>query len=242
MAMTALEAAQQTAEPIVTKGSKFMFGDEASAVAEAEGYPNGFALYFAGRAGVLGDVDVTQVVSAFAWWEPALVAKMYSRGVAVKPPHEAATDFARACHEWGENNLATLAGTETVATLGRKVIDAATPIGAALYTGWRALPVPDSAPAAAALAIQTLRELRGDLHMQAVAVEGLTVLEAVSTHGGAERSKMFGWPAPAEDTEALRARWNKAEDTTNAMTSTYFEVLTETEREQFTAAVKASAG
>lgn len=237
MATTALEAATKTAQPIVANGSKFMFGEEAKAIAEAEGYPNGFALYFAGRAGVIGTTDVDQVVSAFAWWEPGLVAKMFGRGIESKSPAEAAADFAKACRQWGENNLASVEGAAAIATIGRKIIDGATPMGCALYTGWRAVDPGDSTAASAAVALQTLRELRGDLHIQAVAAEGLSALQAVSCHGGADRSKMFGWPEPAPDDADVRARWDRAEDVTNQMTAHYYEVLTDTERDELVAAI-----
>ena len=242
MTLTALEMTQQTAEPIVAKGSKFMFGEEAKAIAEAEGYPNGFALYFAGRAGVMGTADPDQVVSAFAWWEPGLVTKMFERGIDGHSPAEAAAHFAQACRQWGDNNLADVPGTETIARLGRKVIDAAVPMGAPLYRGWRALPPGDSTAGAAALVVQTLRELRGDLHIQAVAVEGLTPLQAVACHGGEERSKMFGWPEPGPDSAEVRARWDRAEEVTNQMVASYFEVLSGTERQELTEALQASPG
>lgn len=239
MAMTALEAATETAQPIVANGSKFMFGEEAKAIAEAEGYPNGFALYFAGRAGVIGTTDVDQVVSAFAWWEPGLVAKMFGRGIEAKSPAEAAADFASACRQWGDNNLAGAEGTEAIATIGRKIIDSANPMGCALYTGWRKVEPGDSTAGGAAVALQALRELRGDLHIQAVAAEGLSALQAVSCHGGADRSKMFGWPEPAPEDADVRSRWDRAEAVTNQMAARHYEVLTDAERDELVAAISA---
>ena len=44
------------------------------------GYPNGFAWYVAGRGGVLGDVDADVIVSAFAYFNPKIVRKMWLAG------------------------------------------------------------------------------------------------------------------------------------------------------------------
>ena len=96
--------------------------------------------------------------------------------------------------------------------------------------------------AAAALALQTLRELRGDLHIHAVATEGLSAVQAVSCHGGGERAKMFGWPEPADDTDAVRAAWDRAVDLTDRMMARHLEVLDDDERVRLADALDASPG
>jgi hypothetical protein len=221
-----VDAARTIAGPIFTRGSAFMFHPDTVSAAKEQGYPNGFAFYFAGRGGVLGDVSGRQVASAFAFFQPGLVAKMWERGTDGRTAAQCAADFADACFRWGRANLTDVEGAERLAELAGKVIDGVThPMGLALFTGWREVPRPGDGPADAALSLQVLRELRGDLHIHAVAAAGLTPAEAVLGHGGTKRAEEFGWRDELPDAEAVRGSWEAAEGNTDQLMAVALGVL-----------------
>ncbi|MDY7100488.1 MAG: hypothetical protein S0880_04815 [Actinomycetota bacterium] len=221
-----VDAARTLAAPVFSRGAAFMFDPTTVANAKEQGYANGFAFYFAGRGGVLGDVSGRQVASAFAFFEPDLVVKMWERGTADRSAAQCATDFADACTAWGRANLADLDGVDRLAMLARAVADGvAAPMGLSLFTGWREVHWPDDGPGAAALGLQVLRELRGDLHIHAVAAAGLTAVEAVVAHGGAERAEQFGWRGDLPEQDDVRGAWEAAEATTDRLMAAALTVL-----------------
>ena len=57
-------------------GSSFYFQPETVASARELGL-DGFRFYFLGRGGVLGDVDADVVHSAFGYFHPSVVARMW---------------------------------------------------------------------------------------------------------------------------------------------------------------------
>ena len=69
----------------------------------ADGYPDPFSAYFAGRGGVLGDTTGTTVNAVFAVFEPNVVRTCWEQGVSVHDATKSAglywnqvADFARA--------------------------------------------------------------------------------------------------------------------------------------------------
>ena len=225
MSMTAAEIVARTGEPIFEMGSIFMFGSQAKTLVERESYPNGFVFYIGGRGSVLGDVLSDQVASAFAFFNPAVVDKMWGRALEVKPAAGRTADFVEACTTWGEETLGAVSGATRFAELGRKVIDGVAPLGLSLFTGWRNAEAPTSPAGAAALTMHVLRELRGDLHIQAVSAVGLTGAEAVAGHGGADRLKTFGWDEGAADQAVASARRDEAMKLTDQMMERTWSIL-----------------
>ena len=49
-------------------------------------------------------------------------------------------------------------------------------------------------------------------------------------------------PEPGPDSGEVRARWDRAEEVTNQMVASYFDVLSGTERQELTEALQASPG
>lgn len=163
------------------------------------GYPNGFAYYVAGRGGVLGDVDADVVVSAFSFFEPGLVRKLWDSGVAVEGARASARRYGAACASFWTERLAGFSGCARLAELGERVIDGADSSGLALFAGWRGEARPSVASERAGYVLHLLREMRGSAHIVAVVASGLSPLDAVLATSGAEGAQRFGWAPPFAD-------------------------------------------
>ncbi|HEX7132482.1 MAG TPA: hypothetical protein VF228_07900, partial [Iamia sp.] len=120
---------------------------------------------------------------------------------------EAMAEAARA--HWDDGAAAV------IADLGRQVVDAVTPLGLPLFTGWRAMPVPPDPRGAAAVTVMALRELRGDVNIQSVAGAGLHPLEAEMATRGADFAEFHGWPEPYPDPEPHRTVLDAADAVTS---------------------------
>ena len=194
-----LDSVRALTAPVGELGGWWMLADEVLAPGKAFGYPNGYAYYVTGRGGVLGDVDADVVASAFGFFHPALIRKMWQRGLEVEPARAAATRYGDACAEYGRRRMATFGQSERLAELAGKVAAGVDVSGLALFAGWRAHPLPDDARGRAYQLLHVLRELRGSVHVLAVAASGLTPLQAVLATGGEENANRFGWPRPYTD-------------------------------------------
>lgn len=230
--MTASDCVRALAGPIGDLGARWMLHPETLQAGADAGYANGFAWYVAGRGGVLGDTDADVVVSAFAYFEPNLVRKMWESGIAVEGARAAGHRYAQACADWGRRRLAGAAGMDRLAALADKVIDSAPVEGLTLFAGWRAESRPSDAAARAYFDIHLLRELRGCVHIIATTANGVGALESILTdaNGGAARAKTFGWPEPYPDTTSLQQARLAAEADTDRLLVRFYEVLTSAER------------
>ncbi len=65
------------AGPIGVLGASHYFAPGTVAIGKERGI-DGFRFYFLGRGGVLGDVESEVVASAFGYFHPALVEKMWN--------------------------------------------------------------------------------------------------------------------------------------------------------------------
>ena len=202
--------------------SVFMLHPETFAGSIAAGYQNPLAGYVAGRGGVLGDATGTTVASVFAIFEPNFVASMWDEGVAVRGAAGAAAVYWEQVGEFGRKYLAGAQGLARIAELGEKVIDAAPTGGVPMFAGWRNMPLADDAGARALQVMFVLREMRGDVHFNALVNSGITPVEAHMLHGGAEYTRMFGWSEPFADGADKRERYAEVEDATNRRMSEIF--------------------
>ena len=222
--------AARVAEPIVSGGGAFMLHPETTARGEAFGLDLG-GFYGLGRGGVLGDVDADVVISAFAFFEPGLVRAIWDGARAQHSPAEGAAAYADACAAWGRDHLAEVDGLDELATLLDKVSQAASPIGAPLFAGWRAMPLPDDAPGRATQLLHVLRELRGGLHLVAVLAAGITPRDALLLHVP-DQAVLFGWSEPLPDPEPHRAALAEADANTNRLVAPAFAALDDAERDR----------
>jgi len=226
-------------------GSKYMLDPATGEIGKAAGYPDGFSFYFAGRGGVLGDVDADVVHAGFVFFDQTIVRKMWERGVQVEGARKAASRYAGAADAWGKAHLANFRSAARFNALAEKVVASVDPVGLSLFAGLRAEPLPADAAARTYRLVTWLRELRGCLHINAVVAEGLSGKEAVlASENGDFFAKLHGYQEPYPDVSHLKAARVRAEETTSKlMAAVYERALTADERAEFaalTAELKAS--
>lgn len=239
--LSATEAVQQADPRIHDVGSAFMLHPETMARSSESGYTNAFAFYFAGRGGVLGDVDASVVVAAMGWFQPDMVRTLWDEGVAVAGAREAARRYAQACAAWGRDHLRDVEDIERLAALAEQLVRSAEPSGLPLFAGWQVEPRVDDAPGRAMQLIHVLREWRGGLHLVATTAAGLSPLEAILTNEGEAQARFFGWQGDLPDCSGLKSRHDDAQERTNALAAAVYErALTEAERAEL-ATLMASA-
>ncbi|NRQ34275.1 hypothetical protein HII36_20810 [Nonomuraea sp. NN258] len=218
-----------------------MISREAKAICEAHGLgPR--ELYFRGRFGVLGDCDADVVTSVAVFFPREHVEENWNGGRKL-PVEQAVELYAEACGQWGRRKLGGYDGCARIAELLEPVVRQASSVGAPLFAGWRAVPLPDDAPARATQLMHVLRELRGGLHANAVLAAGLHPLDATLAadhdgtpfgHAAGELiAKFFTWPEPyqqpAPETKARRAA---VEETTDDLMAPVFSVLNSDESDE----------
>ncbi len=211
-----------------------MLHQETMARAAENGYDNPFAFYFAGRGGVLGDVDAEVVYAAFGWFAPGVVRAMWEAGAAVHGAREAGLRYFGACAEWGRSHLSGVAGLERFADLAGRVVAAADTSGRPLFAGWKVEPRVDDTAGRAMQLVHVMREWRGANHLVATTASGLTPLEAILSEDGESQAKFFGWAEPFPNvTEDMKGRRREAEAITDRLCAPAFEALSGTERAEF---------
>lgn len=236
--MTQAETAKAIARPIGDLGGAFML-DGATYARGAELGFSGIDFYVLGRGGVLGDTTPDVVSSAFFFWNPDQVRTQWELARKVMEPAAAAIEWVNLCHAYGDAHLPELAELNRFSDLAAKVCDAASPAGAALFAGWRSLPVPgsDRPKARAQHYLNALRELRGGLHGGAVLAMGLSPAEAVALHSPM-MAPVFGWDVstiPVDDSS--KSEWKIAEAGTDLAMARVLHALTAEECAEFEALV-----
>lgn len=145
----------------------------AAALAEAAGLPF-FASYVWGRAAVMGDVDPFVAASAFAVFEPSVIAgqvqagqKAISRGdILALLDRGTIASLAAVIDPADHDEVARVAGLLVAA------VDAADGTGRPLFCGVRALGWPEEPVGQLWRACHALREHRGDSHTAAFVAAG----------------------------------------------------------------------
>ena len=238
--LTGHEVVRATYDPIHDIGTTLYLNPETMGRAKEWGWDNPFAFYFAGRGGVLGDVDAGVVAASMGWFNPDLVASLYTEGIAVERPRQAASRMLESHAIWGRDHFADV-GLDAFVPLADRLVDGAAGGGLPLFVGWREQPrVPDVAGRAAQL-FQILREWRGANHLAATTAVGLSPLEAILTNEGEGQARFFGWSDPFPDVSAIKALHADAEDMTDRLCAAQFEaLLSPAERATFAEGVAAA--
>src|SRR5690606_22466174 len=117
------EVMQATAGKIGDIGSAFYFAPETLRRGQEAGL-DGFRFYFLGRGGVLGVVEPSVIRAAFGYFEPGLVAKMWTSATKVMAPRDAARLYIACAHDFGRAKFATLDGLPAFVDAATVVIDA----------------------------------------------------------------------------------------------------------------------
>lgn len=229
--MTAAEAVDRTAQPVLELARGWMRAPATTERGDDLGLPPGRGFWLVGRAGVLGDVDADVVAAGVGFMAPGMVREIWEARPAHLRARDAATAYAACCAEWATTALGSMpeARLDRLNALARRVCDAALPTVGALFAGWRAMPQPPEGPAATALTLHVLRELRGGAHLIAVAATGLSPVDALVSseppRGGPEWAAGLGWPGPFPSPDPLRERRAAAERLTSQLVTPAFEVL-----------------
>jgi hypothetical protein len=175
--------------------------------------------YFASRGGALGAVGAEPVIATFYSFAPALVTRALPAAWQKTTPEAvraARLDAADAALRRGLGDAVISPEVAEAATLARAAAQEATrfPYGRALFAGHTTQPWPDAPHLVLWHAQMLLREFRGDGHVAALLLAGLSGLEAMvvqvasgSIDGGFLRAtrgwRRGDWDAAAE---SLRGR------------------------------------
>jgi hypothetical protein len=188
--------------------------------------------YFLGRGGVLGDVEAPVVASAFGYFKPAHVERMWGEARAIAEPRATGRAYLECCAAFGRARLSDLDGLDSFCDAAAVINDAADPAGLALYAGIRAEPLADDPPGRAMQLAAVLRELRGSAHLLAVVASGLEPKEAHFIRRP-DMFTQFGWEADeAPDiSDADRAKLEAAEALTGELLAPAFSVLDDADRQ-----------
>lgn len=228
--MDAQSAAEATAKAVSSVGSHFMLDGNTYKRGAELGFA-GLDFYATGRGGVLGDVDADVVAAAFAFFEPGQVRMQWEQGTKVMTPREAADAWATCCSDWAEAHVPDELDSARLGELLDTVVATARPACAAVFSGWRALPVPTAPKARAVHQMNALRELRHGLHSAAVIAAGVTPHEALSVNSPG-MAPIFGWAGLADGAEEARPRLQAAEAATNTALAHAFAGLSDGERDE----------
>ena len=241
----------RTLEPI---HGLIYFAPEASAAYEAIGLPPAMGGYFASRAAAMGPVPAEVVIATFFNFFPDFVRQTIPWAWSVATPEailEARQSAAAEALRARLGDRASSPEVEEAAVLARRAAESSTqwPEGRPLFAAHASLPWPDDPLLVLWHAQTLLREFRGDGHIAAMTVEGVSGLEALIIHGatgevppstlrssrqwpkdewaaGEDGLRTRGWlDAEGGLTDAGRAHRQWVEDRTDALAAPAYEVL-----------------
>ncbi len=229
------------AGPIQLIGMSYYFDPSTAAHGKQHGL-NVFEFYGIGRAGVLGDVEVADVVDAFWFFHENAINGLYGSArekidVATGAQEHINAAYAYADRAFANVPEATLRGFSDAAF---KIIDAVPQGLYPLVDGYRGFERPSTAAHGAKLGSILLRELRGGVHIGATREFGINANEACFV-SNETIFKLHGYSdddAP-ERTEDLVTRMEHAEERTTQVMASYLEVLSDAERDALAAGVAA---
>ncbi len=223
--METRELVQTVCPPIGSLGASFYF-DPATLARGKEAGLDGFRLYFLGRGGVLGDVEAAVVHSAFGYFNPDLVAKIWNSAKDIMAPRDAGRFYMECAGAFGLAKLGGVEGLEAFNTAAETVIAAglADPSAQTLFAAIASEPRSDETAARAYQNITVLRELRGSLHLVALVASGLNT-EMAHRVRRPDDVEMFGWSNDVDVTDEHRAKWEAAEKLTDDLVFGIYGVL-----------------
>jgi hypothetical protein len=241
--MTPRDVISAIAAPTGDIGAAYYFHPDTLARGKELGL-DGFRFYALGRGGVLGDVDAEVVLSAFGYFEPGLVAKLWNSGRTTSTPPDAAREHLECAAKLGRTLFASLDGLDAYADAAAAVVAAVDVAALPLFAGFRSQPVPADAPARAFHHAVLLRELRGSAHLVAVRATGLPTVVAHAIKRPNDL-QAFGWAESPVVTDDHRAALERAEAMTDDIVEPAFAVLDEAAAEALvagTTAMRAAIG
>lgn len=195
---------------------------------------DGFRFYMLGRGGVLGDVEAKVIGSAFGYFNPGLLEKLWSTAKerSSQSPRDTARTYLQCNADFGREHYSQIEGLAAFNEAAAAVDAAAEPAALALYAGISAEERPSDAPGLAAHMVAVLREFRGSAHLLAIRAAGLDpqVAHYIKRPGD---MGAFGWDDAnlPTVTDADRQAHARAEDVTDVLVAPAFSVLDDKGRE-----------
>jgi hypothetical protein len=236
--MDSREVIRAIAAPTGDIGASFYFVPETLARGKELGL-DGFRFYVLGRGGVLGDVEPAVVRSAFGYFHPSLVERMWTSAKEIVTPRAAAREYIACAHEHGRRRFDDVTGLDAYVDAATAVIAHVEGVSMPLFAGVRAEPVPADAAAAAMHQAMVLREMRGSMHLLALTAAGLPshVAHAIKRP---DDVGVFGWKDdPPVPTDADREAWARAEALTDDLLAPAFAALTDVQTDALLAGTTA---
>lgn len=237
--MDTIELIQAISPTTNALGAAFYFDPATLAKGKEHGL-DGFRFYVLGRGGVLGDVEPAVVTSAFAYFHPDTIAKIWNSAKEKMAPRAAAALYNECCAELGRTKLASVdQGVLDAYVDAAEAVVAATDVaGLALFAGWSAEPRVDDSPGRAMQLVALLRELRGSAHLVALLASGVSapVAHAIKRP---DDVATFGWdPAPVIEPEDP-AKSEAAESLTDQLLVPSYDGLTDDQAAALVAGIEA---
>ncbi len=212
--MTPEEFVSVTSDSFQNIGAQHYFGDNARAAAEALGIDL-FRFYFAGRGGFVGDVSSEVLQSTFGYFNPAVLNKMWSTVKERCDISEAAQAQLNVAYGIAGEYFADIDGLETAAAAMAKLTSAVDVAALPLFASFLSAPVPKAPTHAFMHQTILFRELRGSIHLAAVAATGCSS-KAAHQLRRPQDLEMFGYREEIAVTDAERAAYAQAEPLTDA--------------------------
>lgn len=225
MPTKSIDLVQEVSPHINVIGSAYYFTPETLRVGKELGL-DGFRFYFLGRGGVLGDVEAPVVESAFGYFAPQLVSRIWDSGRQRVGPRDAARAHLGCAEQYGRSHFSRCQGLDAFCAAAEAIVAATDPAGLALYAGVAAEPLPeDTAGRAMRLAV-TLREHRGSAHLLAIVANGLSAKLAHRIRRPNDVG-LFGWDTDEriQVTEEDLARLAAADELTDQLLARSFDAL-----------------
>jgi hypothetical protein len=197
-----------------------------------------FRMYVIGRGGVLGDVEAKVVRSAFGYFNPVLLDKLWNTGRERMGVVEAADRYLDWSADLGRKLFAGVEHLEPFNEAAAAVIAAADPSGLPLFAGFALQSAPEDPAAAAFFHAIVLRELRGSVHLAAVVASGLEsrMAHKISRPNDLE---LFGWEELPEPTEEQRRRHAEACQATDVAMAVHYSLVSAEQRQALAAGTEA---
>jgi hypothetical protein len=203
-------------------GGNFMKSAQARHDAAALGLPD-LSYYFAGRGGVLGDVDDDAIGTLFHFFPTELVRAHWQVTRERMSPRDVGLRYTETCRNWGRARLQGWPQVERLAELLEFIANAASTIGLPLFAAWHSVPLPDDGPGRVVQLAHVLREHRGGQH-------AIAVLAVLSRDDGAARARLLHWTEPFPPvTDEIRARRQAIEELTDDLAAPPYAVLDDAE-------------
>jgi Helix-turn-helix family len=237
--MIPIDVIRGTAPQLNAVGGSSYFNEAALAAGTEIGL-KGFPFYFAGRAGVMGNVDAAVVTSAFGYFHPDVVAERWRKATAVVEPAVAGRAYLAAAAAHAPTVLAGLDGLDEFSDAAEAIRAATSHAGLTLFAAIDAHRTPAETTARAYHNAIVLRELRGSVHLVAILANGLCP-EVAHAIRRPDDTATFGWdPAPTA-TDLDRDRLARADELTDALLVPAVETLRDAQIEAFAAGAAAMA-